>query len=94
MRRAAQGTTARHRNARARADYANTLIVGSTFRPIMDQMLISREKLAFLVDATSAPIASISPISSWIGAPNKAIFFVDNFGLAVHPYCSGFNQML
>lgn len=48
-------------------DYANTLIVGSTFRPITDMILISREKLAFLVDATSAPIASISPISSWIG---------------------------
>lgn len=48
-------------------DYANTLIVGSTFRPIMDTLLISREKLAFLVDATAAPIASISPISSWIG---------------------------
>lgn len=63
-------TAAEH--ARAHADYANTLIVGSTFRPIMDQMLISREKLAFLVDATSAPIASISPISSWIGAPPLA----------------------
>eukprot|EP00892_Ulva_mutabilis_P010777 jgi/Ulvmu1/8071/UM004_0308.1 len=48
-------------------DYANTLIVGSTFRPIMDTLFISREKLAFLVDATSAPIASISPISSWVG---------------------------
>lgn len=43
-------------------------IVGSTFRPIMDALLISREKLAFLVDATSAPIASIAPISSWVGA--------------------------
>jgi Na+/H+ antiporter family len=48
-------------------DYANTLILGSTFRPIFDAMLISREKLAFIVDATAAPIASISPISSWIG---------------------------
>lgn len=56
-------------------DYANTLIVGSTFRPIMDTLLISREKLSFLVDATAAPIASISPISSWIGrAPTNVGF--------------------
>ncbi|CAN0182649.1 unnamed protein product [Phaeothamnion confervicola] len=48
-------------------DYANSLIVGQTMRPISDALLISREKLAFLVDATSAPVASISPISSWIG---------------------------
>jgi hypothetical protein len=48
-------------------DYANSLIVGGTFRPIMDTLFISREKLAFLVDATAAPVASIAPISSWIG---------------------------
>ena len=50
------------------ADYANSLIVGNTFRPIMDSLLVSREKLAYITDATSAPVASISPISSWIGA--------------------------
>eukprot|EP00808_Paulinella_micropora_P019641 g73147.t1 len=48
-------------------DYANTLIVGQAMRPLSDLMLLSREKLAFLVDATSAPVASLSPISSWIG---------------------------
>ena len=52
----------------AHAAYANSLIVGNTFRPIFDRMLISREKLSYIVDATSAPIASVSPISSWIGA--------------------------
>ncbi|GBG33712.1 Hypothetical Protein FCC1311_099352 [Hondaea fermentalgiana] len=48
-------------------DYANALVVGSTMRPIMDDLLVSREKLAFVVDATSAPIAAIFPISSWTG---------------------------
>lgn len=48
-------------------DYANTLLAGQTMRPLLDTLFISREKLAFIVDATSAPIASISPISSWIG---------------------------
>mmetsp|Transcript_12418 Transcript_12418/g.22436 ORF Transcript_12418/g.22436 Transcript_12418/m.22436 type:complete len:794 (-) Transcript_12418:131-2512(-) len=48
-------------------DYANTLILGGTMRPITDSYFVSREKFAFLVDATTAPIASIAPISSWIG---------------------------
>jgi len=48
-------------------DYANTLVVGNLMRPLTDKLKISREKLAFIVDATSAPIASIFLISSWIG---------------------------
>lgn len=48
-------------------DYANALMVGSALRHITDKLRISREKLAFLVDATSAPIASIAPVSTWIG---------------------------
>ena len=48
-------------------DYSNTLLAGQTMRPLTDLLFISREKLAFLVDATSGPVASISPISSWIG---------------------------
>lgn len=48
-------------------DYANTLVVGNMMRPITDKLKISREKLAFVVDATSAPVASIFLISSWIG---------------------------
>jgi Na+/H+ antiporter NhaC len=48
-------------------DYANTLIVGSTMRPITDKLRISREKLAYVVDSTAAPLASIAPISTWIG---------------------------
>lgn len=48
-------------------DYSNTLVAGSSMRPLTDASVVSREKLAFIVDATSAPIASIMPISSWIG---------------------------
>lgn len=48
-------------------DYANTLLVGSTMRPITDRLRISREKLAYIVDSTAAPVASIFPISTWIG---------------------------
>jgi len=47
-------------------DYSNALIVGSSMRPITDRFGISREKLAFLVDATSAPITSLAVISTWI----------------------------
>ncbi|MEM9865546.1 MAG: Na+/H+ antiporter NhaC family protein [Myxococcota bacterium] len=48
-------------------DYANSLLVGSSMRPITDKLRISREKLAFLVDATAAPVSSIALVSSWIG---------------------------
>jgi Na+/H+ antiporter NhaC len=48
-------------------DYANVLLAGGALRPLMDALMISREKLSFLVDATAAPIASISPVSSWVG---------------------------
>ena len=48
-------------------DYANTLLVGGTMRPITDRLKISREKLAFLVDSTAAPVAGLALISTWIG---------------------------
>lgn len=48
-------------------DYANTLIVGNTMRPLTDKLKISREKLSFLVDCTAAPITNIAIISTWIG---------------------------
>lgn len=47
-------------------DYANSIVVGNTMRPITDEQKISREKLAYLVDSTAAPIASMAPISTWI----------------------------
>ena len=48
-------------------DYANTLIVGNTMRPITDRLRISREKLAYIVDSTAAPVAALVPISTWVG---------------------------
>jgi Na+/H+ antiporter NhaC len=47
-------------------DYANTLLVGNTMRPLTDRFAIAREKLAFVVDATAAPVAAIT-LSTWIG---------------------------
>ena len=48
-------------------DYANTMIVGSAMRPATDLQRISRAKLAFLVDSTTAPIAGLAVVSTWIG---------------------------
>lgn len=49
-------------------DYANTLIVGNTMRAVTDKFRISREKLAYIVDSTAAPVASVAFITTWIGA--------------------------
>ena len=49
-------------------DYFNCLTVGSVMRPVTDNHRISRAKLAFLIDATAAPICMIAPISSWAAA--------------------------
>jgi Na+/H+ antiporter NhaC len=49
-------------------DYANTLVVGNTMRPVTDKLKISREKLAYIVDSTAAPIAAVAFITTWIGA--------------------------
>jgi Na+/H+ antiporter NhaC len=48
-------------------DYANTLVVGNTMRPITDRMKISREKLSYIVDATAAPVAALALVTTWIG---------------------------
>ena len=48
-------------------DYANSLIIGPMMRPVTDKMKISRERLAFIIDATAAPVAGIAIISTWIG---------------------------
>ena len=49
-------------------DYFNCLTVGSVMRPVTDKHGISREKLAYLIDATAAPVCIIAPISSWAAA--------------------------
>jgi Na+/H+ antiporter NhaC len=48
-------------------DYANTMIVGNATRPMSDKLHISREKLAYLVDSTAAPVSTIAIITTWIG---------------------------
>ena len=48
-------------------DYANALIVGPIMKPVADKMKVSRERMAFIIDATAAPIAGIAIISTWIG---------------------------
>ncbi|HSA32458.1 MAG TPA: Na+/H+ antiporter NhaC family protein [bacterium] len=48
-------------------DYSSTIVTGSAFRPLTDRWRVSREKLSFVVDSTSAPIASVSILSTWIG---------------------------
>jgi len=49
-------------------DYANTLVVGNTMRPLSDRMNISREKLSYIVDSTAAPVAAVAFVTTWIGA--------------------------
>ncbi|MCB2205305.1 Na+/H+ antiporter NhaC family protein [bacterium] len=82
-------------------DYANSLIVGNTMRPITDRLRISREKLAFLVDATAAPVTAVLFISTWIGyevglidaalksvdlvAPNAYAVFLDMLPYSFYP---------
>ena len=48
-------------------DYANCLMVGTTFRPLYDRHKLSHAKLAYIVDSTAAPVASFAVISTWIG---------------------------
>lgn len=48
-------------------DYANSLVVGPIMKPVTDKLKIAREKLAFIIDATAAPIAGLALISTWVG---------------------------
>lgn len=48
-------------------DYTNTIVVGTTMRSFTDAMRVSREKLAYIVDSTAAPIAGLAVVSTWIG---------------------------
>ena len=48
-------------------DYANTLVVGNTMRPVTDSMKVSRAKLAYIVDSTAAPVATFALVTTWIG---------------------------
>ena len=48
-------------------DYANTMIVGPAMRPVTDRFRVSREKLSLIVDSTSAPVAGLAILSTWVG---------------------------
>jgi len=48
-------------------DYANTLVVGNSMRPLTDRVRVSRAKLAYIVDSTAAPVASVALITTWVG---------------------------
>ena len=68
-------------------DYANALIVGPIMRPVTDKFKISREKLAFIIDATAAPIAGIALVSTWIGYEIGLIKTgYEAIGLDINPY--------
>lgn len=54
-------------------DYFNCLTVGTVMRPITDKHQISREKLAYIIDSTAAPICIIAPISSWAAAVSSSL---------------------
>ena len=69
-------------------DYFNCLTVGSVMRPITDQHNVSRAKLAYLIDATAAPVCIISPISSWAAAVSGFVPGADGMSVFVRaiPY--------
>ncbi|HHY82131.1 MAG TPA: Na+/H+ antiporter NhaC family protein [Clostridiales bacterium] len=69
-------------------DYFNCLTVGNVMRPITDKHRISRAKLAYLVDATAAPICMIAPISSWAAAVTGVVEGYDGLDLFIRaiPY--------
>ena len=70
-------------------DYFNCLTVGSVMRPVTDKHKISRAKLAYLIDATAAPVCIIAPISSWAAA--VAAFADDGVGLKLFVDAIPFN---
>ena len=69
-------------------DYFNCLTVGSVMRPVTDKQNVSRAKLAYLIDATAAPICIIAPISSWAAAVAGFVEGEDGFSLFIRaiPY--------
>lgn len=48
-------------------DYANTLVIGNTMRPVTDRLAVARAKLAYIVDSTAAPVACVALVTTWIG---------------------------
>jgi len=75
-------------------DYANTLVVGNTMRPVTDRLKISREKLAYIVDSTAAPVASLALITTWIGVELSYIQDgINNIGITENAYIVFINSL-
>jgi len=75
-------------------DYFNCLTVGSVMRPVTDKFKISHEKLAFLIDATAAPVCIIAPVSSWAAAVTGFVEGEDGLGLFVKAIPFNFYALL
>lgn len=75
-------------------DYFNCLTVGSVMRPLTDAHKISRAKLAYLIDATAAPICMIAPISSWAAAVSGMVDGQDGIALFVKAIPYNFYSLL
>lgn len=75
-------------------DYSNTLVVGNTMRPIADRLKVSREKLAYIVDSTSAPVVAVAFVTTWIGAELSYIQDgINIIGLDMSSYSVFFNSL-
>ena len=75
-------------------DYSNTLVVGNTMRPIADKLKVSREKLAYIVDSTSAPVVAVAFVTTWIGAELSYIQDgINIIGLDMSSYSVFFNSL-
>jgi Na+/H+ antiporter NhaC len=75
-------------------DYANTLVVGNTMRPVTDKLKVSRQKLAYIVDSTAAPVAAIAFVTTWIGAELSYIESgIETLGLSLSPYTVFLNSL-
>ena len=75
-------------------DYFNCLTVGSVMRPVTDKHNISREKLAYLIDATAAPVCIIAPISSWAAAVTGFVDGANGLTLFIRAIPYNFYAML
>ena len=75
-------------------DYSNTLVVGNTMRPLADKLRISREKLSYIVDSTSAPVVAVAFITTWIGAELSYIQDgINTLGLGMSSYSVFFRSL-
>jgi Na+/H+ antiporter NhaC len=75
-------------------DYFNCLTVGSVMRPVTDSHKVSRAKLAYLIDATAAPVCIIAPISSWAAAVSGFVEGEDGFTIFISAIPYNFYALL